>query len=31
MNRALLENGAPDAFDRVDDEWGELIKSWRAG
>ena len=31
MNRTLLENGAPDAFDQVDNEWGELVRTWRAG
>ncbi|MDP7041255.1 MAG: UbiD family decarboxylase, partial [Gammaproteobacteria bacterium] len=29
MNRALLETGAPDAMSRVDEKWGELIRSWR--
>ena len=28
-NRALLEAGAPDAIARVDEQWGELIRSWR--
>ena len=30
-NRALLEEGAPDAFARVDARWGELIRDWRTG
>lgn len=29
MNRTLLEQGAPDAIDRVDRKWGELIRDWR--
>jgi 4-hydroxy-3-polyprenylbenzoate decarboxylase len=28
MNRALLEQGAPAAFPRVDEKWGELIRGW---
>lgn len=28
MNRALLEQGAPDAFPRVDEKWGKLIRGW---
>jgi 3-polyprenyl-4-hydroxybenzoate decarboxylase len=28
-NRALLEEGAPDAFSNVDGKWGELIRDWR--
>jgi 4-hydroxy-3-polyprenylbenzoate decarboxylase len=30
-NRALLEAGAPDAVPRVDEKWGELIRTWRVG
>ncbi|MDJ0926600.1 MAG: UbiD family decarboxylase, partial [Gammaproteobacteria bacterium] len=29
MNRTLLENGAPGAFTRVDDQWGQAIRDWR--
>ena len=29
LNRALLETGAPNAMARVDEKWGELIRSWR--
>ena len=29
MNRTTLEQGAPNAFDRVDAQWGEMIRSWR--
>ena len=29
MNRALLEKGAPEAFARVDRQWGELVRNWR--
>jgi 4-hydroxy-3-polyprenylbenzoate decarboxylase len=29
LNRFLLEDGAPDAMDRVDEQWGELIRAWR--
>jgi 4-hydroxy-3-polyprenylbenzoate decarboxylase len=28
MNRALLEEGAPDALARVDRKWGKLIREW---
>jgi 4-hydroxy-3-polyprenylbenzoate decarboxylase len=28
MNRALLEQGAPEAFARVDEKWGQLIRAW---
>jgi 4-hydroxy-3-polyprenylbenzoate decarboxylase len=28
MNRTLLEQGAPEAFPRVDEKWGKLIRSW---
>ncbi len=31
MNRTLLESGAPDVFRAVDERWGEMIRSWRAG
>jgi 4-hydroxy-3-polyprenylbenzoate decarboxylase len=30
-NRSLLEEGAPDAFARVDDQWGEFNRNWRPG
>jgi hypothetical protein len=30
MNRTLLEEGAPQAFARVDKQWGELVRNWRA-
>ena len=30
MNRSLLEKGAPEAFSRVDRQWGELVRNWRA-
>jgi len=29
LNRTLLQTGAPDVFDRVDQKWGEQIRSWR--
>jgi 3-polyprenyl-4-hydroxybenzoate decarboxylase len=29
MNRTLLEEGAPQAFARVDKQWGELVRNWR--
>ena len=29
LNRTLLEEGAPAAFELVDARWGELITSWR--
>lgn len=29
MNRTLLETGAPQAFARVDDQWGQAIRDWR--
>jgi 3-polyprenyl-4-hydroxybenzoate decarboxylase len=29
MNRTLLEQGAPQAFARVDRQWGELVRNWR--
>lgn len=29
LNRTLLQAGAPDAFDRVDQKWGEQIRDWR--
>jgi len=29
MNRALLEEGAPEATARVDRKWGKLIRDWR--
>jgi 4-hydroxy-3-polyprenylbenzoate decarboxylase len=28
MNRTLLEQGAPESFTRVDEKWGQLIRSW---
>jgi 4-hydroxy-3-polyprenylbenzoate decarboxylase len=28
-NRTLLEQGAPDAFARVDEQWGEIVRNWR--
>ena len=28
MNRALLEEGAPEALARVDSKWGKLIRDW---
>lgn len=28
MNRSLLEEGAPEAFARVDRQWGRLIRGW---
>ena len=28
MNRALLEDGAPEALARVDRKWGKLIREW---
>jgi len=30
-NRTLLEQGAPQAFARVDEQWGELNRNWRPG
>ena len=30
-NRALLEEGAPEAFARVDEQWGQLNRNWRPG
>jgi len=30
-NRTLLEEGAPEAFVRVDEQWGELNRKWRQG
>ncbi len=29
MNRTLLEEGAPEAIDRVDRKWGRLVRDWR--
>lgn len=31
LNRSLLEQGAPEAFTRVDEKWGRLVRNWRAG
>ncbi len=28
MNRTLLEEGAPDAFDQADKKWGKFIREW---
>jgi len=28
-NEVLLKQGAPDAFSRVDEQWGEQIRAWR--
>ncbi len=28
-NRTLLEQGAPNAFARVDEQWGEFVRNWR--
>jgi 3-polyprenyl-4-hydroxybenzoate decarboxylase len=28
-NRVLLEQGAPEAFDSVDAEFGDLLRSWQ--
>ena len=30
-NRTLLEEGAPQAFGRVDDQFGSMVRNWRAG
>jgi 4-hydroxy-3-polyprenylbenzoate decarboxylase len=29
LNRALLEDGAPDVIAQVDDKWGEQLRAWR--
>jgi UbiD family decarboxylase len=31
LNRTLLESGAPDVFEKVDERWGELVRNWRVG
>ena len=31
LNRTMLEQGAPDAFARVDEQWGKLNRNWRPG
>ncbi|MBT8422689.1 MAG: UbiD family decarboxylase [Gammaproteobacteria bacterium] len=28
LNRALFEAGAPDAFARADEQWGQLVRNW---
>ncbi len=28
MNRTLLEEGAPNAFNQLDKKWGKLIREW---
>ncbi|MBM4196921.1 MAG: hypothetical protein FJ197_07465 [Gammaproteobacteria bacterium] len=29
LNETLLREGAPEAFTRVDEKWGDLIRNWR--
>jgi 4-hydroxy-3-polyprenylbenzoate decarboxylase len=31
LNRTLLEQGAPEAFARVDAKWGKAVRDWRPG
>jgi len=31
LNRAQLEQGAPAAMARVEEQWGELLRTWRIG
>jgi 4-hydroxy-3-polyprenylbenzoate decarboxylase len=31
LNRSLLEDGAPDAFGRVDEKWGATVRTWKPG
>ncbi len=30
-NRTVLQQGAPNAFARVDEQWGEFVRNWRPG
>ena len=30
-NRSVLQEGAPDAFSRVDQQWADIIASWESG